>query len=101
MELTIAVNSSLVALARAAIWCTEPFRIPLAGGVHVACFDKTGTLTSDEMVLEGVCCCEEAPGGGGPGAPSASLVPAHAAPPPARAVLAACHSLVVQRSARA
>ncbi|KAG6332982.1 hypothetical protein ID866_6110 [Astraeus odoratus] len=54
MELSLAVNASLVALSKFAIFCTEPFRIPIAGRVDVCCFDKTGTITAENLVLEGV-----------------------------------------------
>ncbi|KAL7589057.1 hypothetical protein Lser_V15G40390 [Lactuca serriola] len=54
MELSIAVNTSLIPLARHGIFCTKPFSYTICWEVDICCFDKTGTLTSDDMEFSGV-----------------------------------------------
>ena len=89
MELSIAVNTSLVALIRRGIFCTEPFRIPFAGKVDVCCFDKTGTLTSDDMVFRGVVDMDEG------GKEGEMVVDPVSMKQPTVLALATCHALVV------
>ncbi|RKP09816.1 hypothetical protein THASP1DRAFT_34310 [Thamnocephalis sphaerospora] len=85
MELSLAVNTSLIALSKYAIYCTEPFRIPFAGKVDICCFDKTGTLTGENLVVEGV---------GGIGDEPKALIAATDTPHNTIMVLAAAQALV-------
>ncbi|KAL9188926.1 hypothetical protein ACHAXT_011416 [Thalassiosira profunda] len=54
MQMALAVNNSLMTLMKLQIFCTEPYRVPIAGKLDACLFDKTGTLTTDELVPVGV-----------------------------------------------
>ena len=98
MQTALAVNTSLMALHKAGVFCTEPYRIPLAGKVDACLFDKTGTLTTDKLVAQGIVCwADKQPVGQQPStSPSATrpLVPIIQASLDTCLVLAACHSLL-------
>ena len=87
MELSLAVNASLVALSKFAIFCTEPFRIPFAGRVDVCCFDKTGTITGENLVVEGVAGLNKSD--------AKSLIPLKDTPKESTFTLASSHALVL------
>ncbi len=96
MQMAVAVNTSLMTLMRMQVFCTEPFRVPVAGKLDCCLFDKTGTLTTDELVAVGVLQNLST----GRAAISAKesgvcLTPMTQVQNEAGLVLAGCHSLVI------
>mmetsp|Transcript_26285 Transcript_26285/g.30249 ORF Transcript_26285/g.30249 Transcript_26285/m.30249 type:complete len:1611 (-) Transcript_26285:174-5006(-) len=116
MQMALAVNNSLMTLMKMNVFCTEPFRVPIAGKLDSCLFDKTGTLTTDELVAVGVVqnkslklmvdLVQESLGNGGikgkkkkiekkEGTNDSNLTPMTQVLNESGLVLAACHSLVV------
>ena len=96
MQLAIAVNASLIHLVRLNIFCTEPFRVPLAGKIDACFFDKTGTITTDQLEATGI-----VPAQTGESASSSSgcrndgeKISMAEAPLESCRVIAGCHSLL-------
>ena len=91
-QMAMAVNTALMALHKAGIMCTEPFRVTFAGKISHCLFDKTGTLTTDTLVPVGVvnAMLKQTKKSG----EARSEVPFKEASTEAAMVLAACHSLV-------
>ena len=90
MQTAMAVNTALIALMRASVFCTEPFRVPISGKVDTCLFDKTGTLTSDKLVATGIVSPKGQNGEGG----YTDLTACPEATKDASIVVAGCHSLV-------
>ena len=51
MQMAMAVNNSLMTLMKLHIFCTEPYRVPVAGKLNSCLFDKTGKIDDDDARL--------------------------------------------------
>ncbi|KAF0694448.1 Aste57867_14681 [Aphanomyces stellatus] len=91
MQTAMAVNTALLALVRLSIFCTEPFRISLAGKVDICLFDKTGTITTDQLTAVGVVSNDGTDNDVRAIKPHKNMLQSHLN---ACLVLAGCHSLV-------
>jgi manganese-transporting P-type ATPase len=95
MQMALAVNNSLMTLMKLHIFCTEPYRVPIAGKLDACLFDKTGTLTTDELVAVGVCLPPKLKVASGKEEEDEQfLTPMIQVHDEAALVLAGCHSLV-------
>ena len=90
MQTALAVNTALMALVKAQIFCTEPYRVPLAGKLTHTFFDKTGTLTTDELIAKGVVNAASAGNGGG----AVALGALGSASQELSCVVGGCHALL-------
>jgi cation-transporting ATPase 13A1 len=100
MQMAMAVNQSLMTLMRMHVFCTEPYRVPVAGKLNSCLFDKTGTLTTDELVAVGVCLPNQLKKSSSKNKQNEqqneeTLTPMSKLAGEAALVLAGCHSLVV------
>eukprot|EP00767_Chilomastix_cuspidata_P007095 gnl/Chilomastix_cuspidata/766.p1 GENE.gnl/Chilomastix_cuspidata/766~~gnl/Chilomastix_cuspidata/766.p1 ORF type:complete len:1443 (+),score=563.17 gnl/Chilomastix_cuspidata/766:34-4362(+) len=105
IELSLIVSTSMRLLKRRLVYCTEPFRIPLAGALRVCCFDKTGTLTEERMDVLGIVNKPHGAAGdhrvkkGSTQKPDARLMNADfltCLDPNVANIIGACHSLVLE-----
>eukprot|EP00804_Cyclotella_cryptica_P030113 CCRYP_009538-RA/>CCRYP_009538-RA protein AED:0.03 eAED:0.03 QI:136/1/1/1/1/1/6/155/1657 len=105
MQMALAVNNSLMTLMKLQIFCTEPYRVPIAGKLDACLFDKTGTLTTDELVPVGVfgvkslgadiASSAKRQNGGKEDTDNQMLTPMTKLSHDAALVIAGCHSLVL------
>ena len=96
MQMALAVNNSLMTLMKMQVFCTEPYRVPIAGKLDACLFDKTGTLTTDELVAVGVCKASLAEKkGNSKGEAKSLLTPMTKINDEAALVIGGCHSLVL------